>query len=219
MRPLRALLPVLSALFTFSCLGPAPLTPFEQAVDRNDIAAVKEFLAKVGSIRDVERPGYRTVIAAARAGQTGMLRLLAGAGADINAPDRNGNQWTPLMHAIHKQQRKSVDVLLELGANPNTAGGNGWTALIMASGYGDAKTVRLLLENGADPTARTRDGRTPLNAAVGGVGDIDKFTIGSCQVETVKVLLKANPSLRVEQNSALRTARLAGCHAVLALLK
>jgi len=43
--------------------------------------------------------------------------------------------------------------------------------------------VRLLLAKGADPYAETPDGDNALAAAVGGVPDIDKFTVGKCQTE------------------------------------
>ena len=51
-------------------------------------------------------------------------------------------------------------LLLEYGADPNTADGTGNTALAKASIYGNAGTVKLLLEHGADPDIRNNKGQT-----------------------------------------------------------
>ena len=50
-----------------------------------------------------------------------------------------------------------------------------------------------------------------LTVAVSGVPDIDKFTLGSCQGETVKALLDAAPDLTVSANLWGRMARLVSC--------
>src|SRR6058998_2152044 len=91
------------------------------------------------------------------------------------------------MHAIHKGQKGSVQALVAAGADVNAKSGKGITALIMAAGYGYGDIVQLLLDKGADPYAETSDGDNALAAAVGGVPDIDKFTVGKCQTETVEV--------------------------------
>src|SRR5580692_10285980 len=122
----------------------------------------------------------------ARAGDVAQIKRLAAAGADVNAPS-GVNHWTPLMHAIQKNQAGSVDALLEAGASVNAASGN-TTALIMAAGDGQTEIVQSLLKHGADPRLATGPGATALAAAVGG-------TAGSCQTATVKVLLEHDPSL------------------------
>ena len=87
---------------------------------------------------------------AAREGNVAQMRTLLGQGAD---PDEfsGSNGWTPLMHAIHKNQIASVTVLLDAHANPNLPTLSGQTPLMMAAGYGQVATVRLLLKRGADP--------------------------------------------------------------------
>src|SRR5258708_3394493 len=76
-----------------------------------------------------------TVIVAARNGDAAQIRALAARGADVN--ERAGvNGWTPLEHAIHKNQLGSVQALLDAGADPNAASPGGMTPLIMAAGYG-----------------------------------------------------------------------------------
>lgn len=157
-----------------------------------------------------ERAGAPTLIGAARNGDIAAINALIEGGADLN--QRGGvNGWPPLMHAIHKNQSAAMATLLEAGADPNERAGGGSTALIMAAGYGYADMVRQLLVYGADPRMVDRNGDSALTVAVSGVPDIDKFTLGSCQSETVKALLDAAPDLRVSANLWGRMARLVSC--------
>ncbi len=167
------------------------------------------------------QPG-NPLIGAARSGDTEAIATLLAGGADPN--QRWGvNAWTPLMHAIHKNRQASVEALLAGGADVNARGGRqGITALIMAAGYGYTGIVQLLLDRGADPFAETTGGDSALAAAVSGVPDIDKFTVGKCQTSTVAALLKKAPGLKLKDNFYGRAARLAaraaGCADVVALI-
>jgi hypothetical protein len=161
------------------------------------------------------------LVGAARSGNTQAIGALVAKGADPN--QRWGvNGWTPLMHAIHKHRKGAVDALIAGGADVNARSGKGMTALIMAAGYGYRDIVQLLLEKGADAYAETSDGDNALAAAVGGVPDIDKFTVGKCQTETVQALLAKAPDLKLKDNfygrAARMAARVAGCTDVLSLV-
>ncbi len=182
------------------------------------LAAIVSVSVLIGCGMQIDNP----LIGAARSGDTKTIAELLHAGADAN--QRWGvNNWTPLMHAIHKNQRASVAVLLNGGADANARGNAGITALMMAAGYGYADIVQLLLAKGADPYAETEDGDNALSMAVGGVPDIDKFTVGKCQASTVAALLKRAPDLKLKDNVHGRAARLAahtgGCADVLSLIE
>ena len=88
----------------------------------------------------------------------------------------------------------------------------------MAAGYGYEDIVRELLERGADPYAETSAGDTALSFAVGGVSDLDRFTLCSCQTGVVKALLERAPDLKVKSKLPLWFARLGDCKEVLTLL-
>ena len=136
---------------------------------------------------------------AARSGDIQTITKLLAQGAD---PDSQSgvNGWTPLIHAIHKHQKASVETLIAHGADVNArAGTKGITALIMAAGYGYADFVQILLDKGADARAETSDGDSALAAAVSGVPDIDKFTLGKCQTATVAALLDKAPDLTLQR--------------------
>jgi ankyrin repeat protein len=155
-------------------------------------------------------PPLSPIIVAARLGDAEKIQELAAAGADVN--DRGGvNNWTALMHAIHKNQPAAVRALLAAGADPNATTGRE-SALSMAAAYGYADIVRLLLDKNA------KVDENALSAAAGGSTDIDRFTAGHCQADALRAILEKDPSLRASQNT-IRIAKLAGCRDLAALLK
>jgi hypothetical protein len=117
------------------------------------------------------------------------------------------NGWTPLMHAVHKNQIGAARALLDGGAPVDSRSRSGETALMMAAGYGYTPMVELLLAHGANPRAATLDGYNVLAAALGGVPDIDRFTLGACQAATVQALKRKDPSLRLPDNLWARVAQ------------
>ena len=103
-------------------------------------------------------PERTALFAAIRAGDgknvAGMLedRTL------VHGTDRHGS--TPLMHAALYADVGMMRLLLDRGADVNSANQDGSTALMWAAG--DLDKVGLLLEKGARVDAWTRLGRTPL---------------------------------------------------------
>ncbi len=166
------------------------------------LAIALSILVGIGCSRGPHSP----LIAAAREGNRAEIRRLLDAGADPNQPG-GVNGWPPLSHAVHKGQHAAARALLEGGADPNKGDPRGRTALMMAAGYGDTRMVGLLLEGGANPALESADGNNALTLAMGGVADIDKFTLGQSQCEVVKLLLTAAPNLRVKDNLWGRLAR------------
>ena len=162
------------------------------------------------------------LVRASRGGDAPAIEALLESGVD---PDQGTgqNDWTPLMHAIHKNQKEAVTALLEGGADVNIQNQRGLTALIMAAGYGFNDTVDQLLSHGADPHLQTKDGDNALSAAVAGVTDMDRFTLGSCQADTVAALLEQAPGVRLGNTFAGRSSRwiawLGGCSEVLKMIE
>lgn len=134
------------------------------------------------------------LIAAAREGDTMQINALVAKGANVNEP-AGVNGWTPLEHAVHKNQIGSVQSLLDAGADPNAASPDGTTPLIMAAGYGYTPIVELLLHHKANPRLSDRKGNNALDAAISGTGDIDRFTLFDCQRPTVATLHREVPDL------------------------
>jgi ankyrin repeat protein len=87
------------------------------------------------------------------------VRLLAKAGADVNARDNEGN--TPL----HKTFLTDVEEeLLKLGADVNARNKNGETPIFTTV---DDQAIPLFLDHGADLTIRNNKGETVMEAAQG----------------------------------------------------
>jgi ankyrin repeat protein len=84
------------------------------------------------------------------------VRLLAKAGANVNAHWEDGNT------ALHKPRDKNVTAaLIELGADVNDRNNDGETPLFTTD---DIESIPLLLRHGDDPNLRNKDGKTALEA-------------------------------------------------------
>jgi hypothetical protein len=150
-------------------------------------------------------------IESVRSGDVQAVRAMLARGADPNAAE-GVNDWTPLLHAIHKNQLGSVAALLDGHADPNLAV-NSMTPLMMAAGYGYTPIVRLLLARGANPGLRDLDGWTAVDYAVSGMTDIDRFTLFSCQDDTVRALIAGHAPREITPRWR-RWAKLKGCSSV-----
>ena len=203
---IRTWIMVALALLLGTC-GYRPSSPLARAVLDGDTATVEALLARGPPRGDLQE----ALIAAARFGRPEMILELKAAGAGLEeAAGVNG--WSPLKHAIHKNQPASVQALLAAGADPNAATGGMGTPLMMAAGYGFVPIVRVLLGHGADARRTDGAGHNALDAALRGTSDIDRFTLGHCQTETVRLLLESTPDLR-------HTERIPGCAEIERLLR
>jgi hypothetical protein len=178
---------------------PHPDDPLGKAAAEGNLTEVNHLLAQHPSVGDRQS----ALVWAARFGQPEVISALVENGADPNTTS-GVNDWTVLMHAIHKDQPRAVLALVNSGANVNLPGGHGNTPLIMAAGYGYTDIVRILLEHGANARAALPNGDTALDRAVSGVADIDRFTWGNCQSDTVRVLRQNVPDLRPKNIAKLK---------------
>lgn len=74
------------------------------------------------------------------------------AGANLNTRDEDDR--TVLCSAVRHEHPEVVELLLELGADPDLAGG-GLTPLCWAVRFGDSRIVKILLAHGADPLKKS----------------------------------------------------------------
>lgn len=203
----RLALLILNLMVALAChLGPS--SPAAAVASGNDVASMKRMLDSGLDPNAHDAAGYTLLIAASRAGNVEMIRLLTSRGADPNLRDTAVNSWTPLLHAIHKSQPAAIAALLDAGADPNAPDNGGTTPLMMAAGYGYTNIVKMLLAHKANPRIATNDGITALDLARSGVPDIDRFTVFDCQDDTVKALLAADPKLPDHTDKLPGVARL-----------
>jgi len=127
--------------------------------------------------------GATPLVRAAKAGDTGAVRLLLEKHADVNLVTADG--ITPLIAAAGVGSRDSdtrgrykteddaiasVTLLLDAGADVNAADNRGQTPLHGAAFWGWTKLVQLLADRGANVNAKDRRGFTPLDSALGKAG-------------------------------------------------
>jgi hypothetical protein len=154
---------------------------------------------------------------AARSGRVEAIDLLLARGADPHL-GCGVNRWTPLLHALHKDQLAAAQRLLATCTAPSAELDK---ALFMAAGYAQSEAVTALLKRGADPNKDFGDGANALSNAVAGAFDIDTSYRGcEAHTQTAKALM-ATPGLALRGAagvSARRSAERRGCTEMLALL-
>lgn len=118
------------------------------------------------------------LVHAARGGHAGVVRVLLGRGARVEATCAGG--CTALMVAAAHGGRDAAVALLDAGAAVDAACAFGWTALMFASHAGHAPLARLLVECGADADTTFADDTTSLMAsAEAGHTDVARFLLES----------------------------------------
>jgi hypothetical protein len=151
-------------------------------------------------------PRTPSMIVAAREGDAPAIRALVKRGCDPNAAYGPFN-WTPLMHAISRNQIESVKALLDSGADVNKTGDYESeprtkqlrvTPLMIAAGYGYTPIVELLLRHGADPATADGDGNRALDYALTGML---YRTVFECHDSTVRALIAAHAPPQVNPDS------------------
>ncbi|MEN6426655.1 MAG: ankyrin repeat domain-containing protein [Phycisphaerales bacterium] len=98
-----------------------------------------------------------------KVGEKSVVRLLAAAGADLNAADADGA--TPLHRATSLGNARAVKHLLAAGANANARDCRGETPLHKAVLCDSVELLERLLARGGDVNAANQDGWTPLHVA------------------------------------------------------
>ncbi len=102
---------------------------------------------------------------AARAGHTGMVRLLIERKADVNAKDGSGT--APLHEAARTGNLEAMDLLIAAGAVLDARDAKGNAALHIVMPLETRKAgIDLLLSKGANPGIKDDHGDTPLHLAV-----------------------------------------------------
>jgi len=134
---------------------------------QGDICQVRRVLSKrvdVNRGTDVGLTALMCASAGPRATAAESVRLLIGAGADVNLADRFGT--TPLTYAVMSKNDDAAERLLAAGADPNARNCRGFTALHAATLRGYVPPLlQVLLDNGANRDARDDQGKTPLDYA------------------------------------------------------
>ena len=156
--------------------GPYRMTPLCIAAERKEGSAVVPLLLRGGAEVNVQydEPRYdeeqttsisTPLLAAARDGNTPVVRLLLEAGADVRAKENA----TLLCAAGDNGSAELIRVLVAAGADVKAMDEKGNTAIHLLAHRCwwekdfDPAAVKLLLEGGASAGAKNKEGKTPLD--------------------------------------------------------
>ncbi|HVU10872.1 MAG TPA: ankyrin repeat domain-containing protein [Phototrophicaceae bacterium] len=141
------------------------MTALMQAVQRNDVAAVRKLIAQGVNVNELEPNGDAPLVMSAYEGHTEITRLLLEAGADVTAVDP-GMKATALHAAAYAGRAADAALLVQYHVEIDKQGPyNGYTALHDAIWQNNVEVARLLIDAGANLTLRNHDGQTPLDFA------------------------------------------------------
>lgn len=132
---------------------------------KHDHPRVVRVLMDLGIDFDIARCGeYSLLHLAVDMGHTDVVKLLLAHGIDINQKNKH-QENTPLILASKRGDLKTMEVLIDSGAEINLTDIHGRTPLHFASAQGRGDLVRFLLERKASPHLQDRDGKYPKEYA------------------------------------------------------
>ena len=102
---------------------------------------------------------------AAEAGDLGLCQSLVSDGHDVNSPNPDNRNYTPLHLASLRGRNEVCIILLDSGAELDSRDDNGFTPIILAAQQGHLATVRLLQQRGADVLAAANSGTMAIHMA------------------------------------------------------
>jgi ankyrin repeat protein len=181
--------------------APVPATPdprLPEAVQHNDVAAVKSLLLHHVAVDSAEGDGTTGLHWAAYTDNLALAKLLLDAHANVHATTRL-QAITPLMMACMNGSAPMIDLLLAHGASASEANSLGTTALMMAAASGSTAAVQTLLNHGANPNATENvHGQTALIFAA----NLDR-----ADVISLLIAHKADPNVATKVTPIVRAGR------------
>ena len=138
---------------------------FPEACALGDSGALKLLDRDPSLLNAYSEDGYPPLGLAVFFRHPDLARALIERGADVNAAAKNPQRVAPVHAAATVQDRATMRLLLERGADPNARQQMGFTPFHSAASRGDVEMAKLLMEFGADPKARTEDGKNAIDIA------------------------------------------------------
>ncbi|KAL6842026.1 hypothetical protein ACP4OV_028005 [Aristida adscensionis] len=123
------------------------VTPFMASAQSGDLSTMKYFLEHGGDLLQADGKGRSVLHHAVCAGSCKVTEFLLSKGIPVDIDHGRG---TPLYHAATNEQDKTLKILLDHHANPNTIVSNAGTPLMSALIYRSLKCMKLLIKAGAD---------------------------------------------------------------------
>src|SRR5262245_21679529 len=200
-----------------ACFFGGPDTPLGRAAGAGDLAAMSKLLDHGADPNALGAHRLTPLAVAARNGRVAAIELLLNRGADPHL-GCGVNRWTPLIHALHKDQLAAAETLMATCTAPSADPDQ---AVFVAAGYAQSEAVTARLARGADPGRDFGDGVNAVSNAVAGAFDVD-FSYRGCATHTATVrALLSSPGAKLQGDvgaAARDTAERRGCAEMLTLL-
>jgi len=144
---------------------PVDLSFFEACI-AGDEAAVQSALDRGQDIDAFAPDGFTALALAVSFGHHSLARRLIEAGADVNRRANTAQNVGPIHAALARGDMQTLELLLQMGADPNAVQEKNVRPLHEAASSGNTVGAALLLMYGADPCAKADDGQTPADLAL-----------------------------------------------------
>jgi ankyrin repeat protein len=118
-------------------------TALHRAAARGQVQAVRLLLARGASVNAVDDEGTTPLVAAAYRGHRQVVKLLLERGAAVDAQEMR-YRLSSLTHAVGRNDKELVKLLLRYGADPLLKAADGRTAVDRAEANGAKEIVALL---------------------------------------------------------------------------
>ncbi|RNJ52775.1 hypothetical protein D7B24_002884 [Verticillium nonalfalfae] len=150
-------------------------TPLHLAASFGHVHIAKDLLDAGAEVNVKDSMGGGTPLFAAIQGQKlEVVKVLLDAGATTDIVLRQRRLRRDLVHITAQDESPEIlQLLFDLGMDPNTRDEAGATAAMHSAGNGHLETLKVLRAGGCDIFAASEDGTTPLiRAALGGHTDV-----------------------------------------------
>lgn len=134
--------------------------------------------------------GDHTIWTAVAQEDLDAIRGYAQAGGDLDKNSRTNDHTNLLIHAIENNASASFDLLLELGARPESMTRAGRTALHKSCVQSSTVWLETLISSGGDIHVRTKDGKGLLHFAITSRNPAARSEDNPAALSLVKILVE-----------------------------
>lgn len=137
-------------------------------------------------------PAQRKLFRGISSGDHQLIRVAVAEGADVNSPSSDSAGETPLIRAAAQDNPALVNLLLELGGDPNGCERGPTERTALMHSHSSAAAAEALLRGGANPDSRNGAGETALH-----------FAASANSVPVIKLLVAAGADVEARSNQGL----------------